>query len=199
MPEDQVNEIHEHAKRSPADFDQFPGAYYDPYERAVRLYFPVQNTLVYHGDELVEASHLGEYPAHERLQGDCNVVGRYRTEHVHGTAGNCIQDGIVYLTESAPPVSVYGDNGNVLMYDFGWREGQHGHRHNHGKRDEEGHEGGSCIENHGGKRCSEAYGINNGRCPRVYSSCIDYNGWKPNCKGKGDRRRSSGAIAIRLF
>lgn len=183
LPEDQINEIHEHAKRSPADFEQFPGAYYDPYERSLRLYFPVQNALVYHGDELVEASKLGEYPAHERLHGDCHVVGRYQTEQVHGTAGNHIQDGIVYLTEPAPPVRVYGDGGNVLMYDFGWREGPHGHAH--GKREEEGHDGGSCLENHGGKTCSETYGINNGRCPRDYSSCIDYNGWEPNCKEKG--------------
>lgn len=198
MPEDQLDDLHDHATRSLVEWDQFPSAYYEPYERAVRLYFPVKNALVYHGDDLVEASHLGEYPAHDRLHGDCRVVGRYQTDQVHGTAGNRVEGGVVYLGEPEAPVRAYGDPGNVLMYDFGWREGPHAH--GHGKRQgvrpgpvveagaaagEAGHDGGSCLENHGGKTCSEVYNINQGRCERDYSGCIDYNGWWPNCEGKG--------------
>ena len=181
MPDDQLEEIESHVAGSLAEWEQFPGTYCDPYERTLRLYFPVENALIYQGDELLEASHLGEYPQHDRLYGDCHVVGRYQTAQIHGTAGNRIEGGIVYLAQSTAPVRVYGESGNVLMYDFGWREGPHGH----GKREEDGHDGGSCRENHGRKTCSEVYHINNGRCPRDYSSCIDYNGYLPNCEGKG--------------
>ena len=43
----------------------------------------------------------------------------------------------------------------------------------------EGGDGGkiSCVANHGGKNCSNAFGINNGRCTFNPNVCMDYNGW----------------------
>ncbi|CAI4214694.1 unnamed protein product [Parascedosporium putredinis] len=130
-------------------------------------------------------------PLHDKLHGDCHVVGRYQTDQVHGTEMNFIDNGIVYLREPAAPVRVYGEGQNILMYDFGWREGAHAHGHDdhgpsHGRMKRE-KKGGSCKQNHGGKTCSQVYKINHGRCRRDHSSCIDYNGWRPNCKNKSDK------------
>ena len=206
LSEDHLDELEGHVKREPVEWAQVSSGYYDPYERALRVYFPVEEALIYHGSELVEASHLGEYPAHYRLDSDLVIVGRKKTDKIHGTKGNRVENGIVYLPQPVPPVRTYGDNDNVLVYDLGWRAGPHVHRH--GKRGgkgenegdvedndfedeggeaggEEGHNGASCLENHGGKTCSEVYNINNGRCKRDYTSCIDYNGYSPACKAKG--------------
>lgn len=47
----------------------------------------------------------------------------------------------------------------------------------------EGGDGGkiSCMANHGGKNCSNAFGINNGRCTFNPNVCMDYNGWFTDC------------------
>ena len=47
----------------------------------------------------------------------------------------------------------------------------------------EGGDGGkiSCVANHGGKNCSNAFGINNGRCTFNPNVCMDYNGWFTDC------------------
>lgn len=39
----------------------------------------------------------------------------------------------------------------------------------------------SCMENHGGPNCTNAFGIYQGRCPLATSHCMDYNGFLPNC------------------
>ncbi|MDR0712506.1 MAG: hypothetical protein LBF67_09230 [Prevotellaceae bacterium] len=39
----------------------------------------------------------------------------------------------------------------------------------------------SCMQNHGGLNCSNAFGIHRGRCPFISSHCMDYNGVIPRC------------------
>lgn len=191
MTDAQLADLEHRMNTYPSEWQAFTSALYDPHERTMRVYFPVENALVYHGNNLVEANHMGEFPLHDKLHGDCHVVGRYQTDQVHGTEMNIIDNGIVYLREPAPPVRVYGERQNILMYDFGWREGAHAHGHDdhspsHGRMKRE-KKGGSCKQNHGGKTCSQVYKINHGRCRRDHSSCIDYNGWRPNCKNKSDK------------
>ncbi|KAF9872856.1 hypothetical protein CkaCkLH20_09719 [Colletotrichum karsti] len=174
---------------SPAQWAAFTSAYHDPDERTMRVYFPVENALMYHHDALIEANTHGEHP-HEEIAGDLAVLGRYRTDAVTGVPGNVLRDGVIYLAEPAYPVRRYGEAGNILVYDFGWREGAHEHSHEHdrtiGPRAEG--KGGSCKQNHGGRVCSQVYGINHGRCPRDYSGCIDYNGWPvKSCKDHGNK------------
>jgi hypothetical protein len=193
MSDPEIADLQHNIKTLPAEWEAFTNAYYDPHEKTMRVYFPVEGALMYHHGELVEASQMGEYPHHEMIGGDCHVVGRYKTNQVHGVEGNIVKDNIIFLAEPAPPVRVYGDRGNVFMYDFGWREGTHAHGHDrdHGRRNkrEDGEKkGGSCKENHGGRVCSQVYNINHGRCPRDYSGCIDYNGWpKKNCNNHSDK------------
>lgn len=38
-----------------------------------------------------------------------------------------------------------------------------------------------ASKNHDGKNCSNAFGINNGRCTFNPNVCMDYNGWSTDC------------------
>ncbi|EON67271.1 hypothetical protein W97_06524 [Coniosporium apollinis CBS 100218] len=181
MTPDARADLEENIRQRPDEWEAFTNAYYDPHEKTMRIYFPVEGALLYHHGELIEASSLGEYP-HEMIGGDCAVVGRYQTDQVTGLAWNKIKDGIIHLDEPSLPVRQYG---NIFVYDLGWREG--GHDHHRGRKRAEGH-GGSCKQNHGGKVCSQVYKINHGRCPRDYSGCIDYNGWpKKDCNNHSNK------------
>ena len=187
MTDAQLQDLESNIKHHPSEWDDFVNSFYDPHERTMRVYFPVEGALLYHDNELIEATHMGEHPHHEMLNGDYAVMGRYKTEEVHGTAANRVEDGIVWLHEPAVPVRMYGENNNVMMYDFGWRHGSHAHDHS-GLTSRGEKSGGSCKQNHGGRVCSQVYKINHGRCKRDYSGCIDYNGWpKKNCKNHSDK------------
>lgn len=188
----QVAQLEADIAANPTAWDELNMAYYDPLERTMRVYFPVENALVRHGDELVEANHLGEYE-HPAINGDCSVVGRYRTDLVTGVAGNIISetDGIIYLAQPAPVLRKHGEGDNIHVYDFGWRHGSHDHDHDHQKKKRGEGEGGTCFQNHGGRVCSIAYGIDEGRCARpagTITECIDYNGWPiKNCDNHSDK------------
>lgn len=162
---------------------------YDRQARAVRVYFPVANALVGLGPrgEQVEADPYGRVPsdqADENLPGLGNglhVLGRRRTDHVTGVEGNIIRDGVIYLSEPAKPVRHVG---RAVVYDFGAKE-----LHSHGEAEGHPHAGNKkragkrgCLQNHGGKNCSKAYGINQGRCKMNTKTCMDYNGYVTDCK-----------------
>lgn len=171
----------------PAEWDAITSAYYDPVERAMRVYFPVQKALVKHQGSLIEANELGEFP-HEHIEGDCAVIGRYQTDQVRGVPGNRIEDGIIHLAE---PSLAIRKHGNVHVYDFGWRHGSHHHEHGVGLKPRKDGDGGSCFQNHGNKVCSIVYKIDEGRCTRpkgTIKDCIDYNGWPhKNCNNHSDK------------
>lgn len=187
----------EHAiATQPSEWESLSSAYYDPIDRAMRVYFPVERALVRHRGKLVEASDMGELP-HSNIEGDCAVVGRYQTASVRGLPkANRIEDGIIYLREESPIVRRHTSGGNVHVYDFGWRRGMHDH--GHGDKSKRGErEGGSCFQNHGNKVCSIEYGIDEGRCTRpkgTIKECIDYNGWPfKNCNNHSDKKAFPGS------
>jgi len=200
MNEAQLRELEHGIKHKTDEWKGFGSAFYDQHERHLRVYFPVEGALLQHDGELVEATHMGEFPHHDMINGDCSVVGRYKTEQVHGINSNRIEDGIIYLADPAERVRTYGPKDNVYVYDFGWRaDHDHDHDHEHGheghSRRDEG-EGGSCKQNHGGRVCSLVYNINNGRCKRDYSKCIDYNGWPIK---KCDNKSKKGFVGSDCF
>jgi hypothetical protein len=191
MTPDEILDLESHIASLPQEWEDITSAYYDPVERTMRIYFPVENALVYHKGELTEANHLGEYP-HSMIDGDCAVVGRYQTSHVTGVPANRIENGVIYLSEPSP---VLRKHGNVHVYDFGWRHGMHHHdedHEHHGLSARGDEDGGTCYQNHGNRVCSIAYGINEGRCSRpsgTIRDCIDYNGWPfKNCGNHSDKK-----------
>ena len=187
MTADEITQLESNIAARPHEWDELDMAYYDPLQKTMRVYFPVENALVYHGDKLIEANRMGEYE-HAMIDGDCQVVGRYQTDKVTGVSANVISDGIIYLAEPSPVIRKHD---NIHIYDFGWRHGSHNHDHGHGHSKRGEGSGGSCFSNHGGKVCSIAYNINQGRCTRpkgTIKECIDYNGWPhKNCKKHNDK------------
>jgi len=177
----------------PTEWDDIKTAYYDPVERAMRVYFPVQRALVHHQGKLVEATDMGELH-HGKVDGDCAVVGRYQTEQVRGVPANRVEGGIIHLREPSKVLRRDGEGGNVHVYDFGWRRGTHHHEHHHeeGVEKRKEGEGGSCYQNHGNKVCSIVYKIDQGRCTRpkgTIKECIDYNGWPfTSCNNHSDKK-----------
>ncbi|KAK1752165.1 hypothetical protein QBC47DRAFT_416644, partial [Echria macrotheca] len=192
MTSGELSDIEEAIASRPAEWDAITSAYYDPVERAMRVYFPVQRALVRHGGALVEASDMGELP-HVTIDGDCAVLGRYQTDEVRGVAANRIENGIIHLVEPATVLRKHGQTQNVHVYDFGWRHGMHHHDHDHdgSVRKRGDGDGGSCYQNHGSKVCSVVYKIDEGRCKRpsgTIKECIDYNGWPhKNCNNHSDK------------
>ncbi|KAH6650562.1 hypothetical protein F5144DRAFT_556517 [Chaetomium tenue] len=158
---------------------------YDRQARAIRVYFPVAGALLPLGarGEHVEADLLGRVPsthAEDTLQllgRGLHVLGRKRTDQVTGVEGNVVENGIIYLSEPAKPVRHVG---RAVVYDFGGKElhshGESGHPHKRAEAKK------GCLQNHNGKNCSKAYGINKGRCKMNTKTCMDYNGVVTDCK-----------------
>lgn len=151
--------------------------YYHKETATFRAYFPVEGALVAHKNKTVEASELGELDltANEINSQALFVIGRKQTDKITGVEGNVIKDGIIYLAEKNKSVRRYG---NLYVFDFGIKRLMHHHGDSqiakaYGKV--------SCMNNHGGPNCSDAFGIYKGRCPFNANVCMDYNGWFTNC------------------
>jgi len=186
IPDSEVAGFEDHYYTNYRELQEFDSHFYDEVNREIRIYFPVQNALVEHGGQLTEANELGEF-ALDTLDSDYAVLGRYQTDHVRGVDGNIIKDGIIYLADKVHP---HRRLGNVFVYDFGYKDlHDHDHDHDHQKRCENllcPSKG--CVKNHGGKNCSDQFGIHHGRCPFNANTCMDYNGPGSTCN-KADRLR----------
>ncbi|PKC09277.1 hypothetical protein RhiirA5_389547 [Rhizophagus irregularis] len=129
----------------------------------LRVYFPVAGALIEHQGSMIEANELGEFEIKD-VDSDYVVLGRKQSGRVQGVQGNIIKDGIIYLADQA----IQHTKSAIL---------DHNHDHSHSKRSS-----GTCIENHGGENCSDAYNIHEGRCPENHQVCMDYNGYFTDCK-----------------
>lgn len=119
------------------------------------------------------------------------VLGRKKSEHVLGTGHSKVVGDLILFDK---PLVMERNSGNVLFYDLGVRNcsaqcsenkksflkrlfSKSDPEPNHGCEDKKV----SCLENHGGVNCSNAFGINNGRCEFNPNVCMDYNGWGTDC------------------
>ncbi|KAK2811519.1 hypothetical protein FQN50_002142 [Emmonsiellopsis sp. PD_5] len=182
IPEHELEDLNQHYKTNPTEWGKLNNYFYDPPTGTFRIYFPVEGALVEHDGKHHEANHLGELNLN-KINGDCSVLGRKKTEHVSGVEGNIIKDGIIYLENPPKPHAQYG---NAFVYDFGVKVVlDHDH---HGRLSKRGGKK-SCMKNHGGKNCSDRYKIH-GKCKRRHNICMDYNGWFSNCKKNGSTWRN---------
>jgi hypothetical protein len=185
------------------ELKQFERHFYDAASRELRIYFPVENALVEHGSQMIEANELGEFEM-DRLDSDYAVVGRYQTDHVRGVDANIIKDGVIYLSERVLP---HRRVGNVFVYDFGYKDlhdhdDDHDHDHSHGvaKRCENVEcPSQGCVKNHGGVNCSKKFGISKGRCDMRKDVCMDFNGWAVNLPGVDCSRPTTKAKRVLKF
>lgn len=167
-----------------------------------RIYFPLHTAIVSFQDNLYYADEYGVVQAEDGINlqdGKLTVVGRKLSDNVRGTGTNIIKEDHLLL---AKPLVVGGDKTrsyygiknvdfNYCVFDLGT------HNVNHNCCDEvctlktrieegsggSGGSGGSisCVKNHGGRNCSDAFGIRNGRCTFNPNVCMDYNGIYTDC------------------
>ncbi|GHT24261.1 hypothetical protein FACS189430_08870 [Bacteroidia bacterium] len=74
---------------------------------------------------------------------------------------------------------------NICVFDLGERKIHSNHDHGGLIRLKSGSENNSegvlCYQNHGNQTCSDAFGIQGGRCRYWLRVCMDYNGPGANC------------------
>ncbi|CAB4421136.1 unnamed protein product [Rhizophagus irregularis] len=173
IPLEEIDAFEDHYFTNYAELQKFDSNFYDQASIELRVYFPVAGALIEHQGSMIEANELGEFEIKD-VDSDYVVLGRKQSGRVQGVQGNIIKDGIIYLADQAHPTHQIG---NVFVYDFGYKSLDHNHDHSHSKRSS-----GTCIENHGGENCSDAYNIHEGRCPENHQVCMDYNGYFTDCK-----------------
>jgi hypothetical protein len=181
IPADQVETFEDHYYTNYDTLDEFGSHIYDPVDTTLRVYFPVRDALIEHDGNLIEANELGEFEV-DGVIGDLAILGRKKTPEVHGSHGNIVKDGIIYLADKAYPSHSYG---NIHVYDMGFKNLDHDHHsehHSHDKREGITYAQGSCLANHGGINCSRAYNLYANRCPFREDTCMDYNGYFTDCQ-----------------
>ena len=126
---------------------------------------------------------------------DVAVIGRKRSEYVRGTGTNIIEGDKLFLATplltnrnilNRGYVGTKSASYNLCVFDLGEQIVNSNECCDEVvkiKTRSEGGDGGkiSCVANHGGKNCSNAFGINNGRCTFNPNVCMDYNGWFTDC------------------
>lgn len=176
-----------------ADIEAFDAAYtlkftethknylWDKSIGVLTVYFPVESALVEFGDDILEANPLGELAPVEPFDEpvSIHVIGRRQTDTVSGVEGNIIKNGVIYLAEKNAPIRQFD---RVYVFDFGIKVLPAHHDHDLSNPEVNTAGGVSCMQNHGGKNCSNAFGIYQGRCTFNKNVCMDYNGWFTNCQ-----------------
>ena len=126
---------------------------------------------------------------------DVAVIGRKRSEYVRGTGTNIIEGDKLFLATplltnrnilNRGYVGTKSASYNLCVFDLGEQIVNSNECCDEVvkiKTRSEGGDGGkiSCVANHGGKNCSNAFGINNGCCTFNPNVCMDYNGWFTDC------------------
>jgi len=161
-----------------------------------RLYFPLHTAIVEYNGINYTADEKGTVSIPNLTDiSKIKVIGRKRSETVHGTGSNIIEKDRILLKEAFRQEikngikAGYSIENNACIFDFKALTSMSGSccsttangipRLKSGN--ESGHEGVSCVNNHGGKNCSDAFGIYKGRCTFVSTHCMDYNGWVTDC------------------
>jgi hypothetical protein len=163
-----------------------------------RVYFPLHTAIVEYEGKTYTADGKGlVYIPQLKDISKMKVIGRKKSETVHGTGSNIIEKDKILLKkpfEQRTHDGVrlgYSIDGNACIFDLESLTGMNhscctktlscgAPRLKSGSESEEQDEYDnkvSCMQNHGGPNCTIAFGIYQGRCPLNTSTCMDYNGW----------------------
>ena len=166
--------------------------------RFFRVYFPLHTAIVKCNDKIYYADEKGVVKTDDVInldEVDVAVIGRKRSEYVRGTGTNIIEGDKLFLATplltnrnilNRGYVGTKSASYNLCVFDLGEQIVNSNECCDEVvkiKTRSEGGDGGkiSCMANHGGKNCSNAFGINNGRCTFNPNVCMDYNGWFTDC------------------
>lgn len=171
--------------------DSIKNYYFNLENYSIWIYFPVNSAIIESSNRLIEASEFGDiFLDKDTNIGNIKIIGRRKTDKVTGVKSNIIKNDTIYLAKKIKASHV--NNENIYVFDFGEKVMMNHQSHNsmashsnfngsaNFKIEDEG--GVSCMSNHGGPNCSNAFGINQGRCAPTTTHCMDYNGWFTNCQ-----------------
>ena len=158
-----------------------------------RIYFPLHTAIAVFNDSMYYADEKGVIKIDKPITTELTVIGRKLSETVRGTGSNIVVGDRLLLatpltTDPQLPTKAYAGtkNGdfNYCVFDLGVQNID-GDCCDDGitRLKTKSESGGniSCVSNHGGKNCSDAFGIHNGRCTFYENVCMDYNGWITDC------------------
>ena len=158
-----------------------------------RSYFPLHTAIVEYDGKTYTADEKGvvSIPYLKDIS-KIKVIGRKRSETVRGTGSNIIEEDRILLKEAFKQEvrngvkTGYSIEKNACVFDFkvltSMNESSCSKIASTIPRLKSGAEYNvSCVDNHGGQNCSDAFGIYHGRCPFDANRCMDYNGIFPNC------------------
>ncbi len=143
----------------------------------MRVYFPLHTAIIEHNGKKYDADENGIILSEDNINvGNVKVIGRKRSDTVRGTGSNIVKGDTIFLADKLLSNNLYRSS-NTIVYDLGERK-----IHNGCCSSTRGDGKISCVENHGGKNCSEAFNIDEGRCTFNSDVCMDYNGWFTDCE-----------------
>jgi hypothetical protein len=158
-----------------------------------RIYFALHTAIVECDGKEYVADEKGLINTSVKDISHLSIVGRKKSETVHGSRNNIIlEDRILFrnkLTQGNKKEPMKGyviKENNICVFDLGERRIQSHHDHHvrlktGSENNEDDNDGVSCYQNHGNQTCSDAFGINMGRCPYISGVCMDYNGPGTDC------------------
>lgn len=166
-----------------------------------RIYFPLHTAIVEYDGKPYTADEKGVVliPNLKDIS-KIKVVGRKRSETVHGTGSNIIKDDRIVLKNEFNQEVIngvragYSFDGNACVFDFKVLTSMNasccskttGQIARLKSGNEAGNEHGvSCIQNHGGNNCSDAFCLWGDNCVTKRDRCMDFNGWGSDCSGSG--------------
>jgi hypothetical protein len=75
IPSSEIEDFEDHYYTNYHELKKFESHFYNEANQEIRIYFPVENALVEHGDKMIEANELGEFEM-DSVDGDYAVLGR---------------------------------------------------------------------------------------------------------------------------
>jgi hypothetical protein len=177
IAEEDLQDFNSFYKESKGELSNTKNYFYDQKNGILRAYFPVDGALIEYHHGTAEANEQGELAItyNDIHNTGIYVLGRKQTKEITGVEGNIIRDGVIYLSEKQ---KMDHRQGNIYVFDFGDKVLPGHHDHSSGRVFGKA----SCMSNHGGPNCSNAFGIRKGRCTFRSNVCMDYNGIVTDCK-----------------
>ena len=171
-----------------------------------RIYFALHTAIVEYDGKTYTADERGLVLIPDLKDiSTIKVIGRKRSEFVHGTGSNIIEkDRILLKNEFKQEVRDgvklgYSIDENTCVFDFHALISKNEmyesccsttatgtpRLKSHNEVGGVTLHGASCVQNHGGMNCSDAFGLWGANCVQKKNRCMDYNGWGTDCSGSG--------------
>lgn len=182
IPLENIDEFQQFLKDNEDIFKQFKNHFYDKVHHTYRIYFPLSTAYAVLEGDITEANEGGDLKVRKNKNlVQVEIIGRKLSDKIRGTGSNIVRNDSIILETKKIVDHIIESNGCV--FDFGEICFMDDQVHPKLKEANQDNSPVSCMDNHNGLNCTQAFGIyNNGHCPFNPGTCMDYNGIAGNCK-----------------